>query len=81
MTAEEIIPGGKFTEPQLELLKMFSIQFPEKVWMDIRDMVAGYFLQKASEEMDALFQEKGWGEEKIKEWTNTHMRTSYKKND
>jgi hypothetical protein len=31
MIAEEIIPTGKFTQPQLELLQMFSKQYPEKV--------------------------------------------------
>lgn len=81
MLAEEIIPTGKFTEPQLELLKMFSRQFPEKVWVEIKNMLSGYFLQKATEEMDELFKQKGWGADKIKEWAETHMRTPYRKND
>jgi hypothetical protein len=81
MLAEEIIPGGKFTAPQLELLKMFSREMPETVWVEIKDMLSAYFLQKATEEMDNLFKEKGWGEEKIKEWSHTHMRTTYKQND
>lgn len=77
MLAEEIIPTGKFTQPQLELLRMFSHQFPEKVWMEIRDLLSAYFLKKATEEMDNLFKQKEWGDDKIKEWAQTHMRTSY----
>jgi hypothetical protein len=30
MLADEIIPTGKFTQPQLELLRMFSKQFSGK---------------------------------------------------
>lgn len=81
MLAEEIIPSGKFTQPQLELLRMFSRQLPEKVWWEIKDLVAKYFMEKATEEMDTLFDQKGWDEAKINEWANTHMRTPYNKKD
>lgn len=78
MRAEEIIPSGKFTQPQLELLRMFSRQYPEKVWSDIRDMISRYFMESATKEMDSLFEQKGWSEDKIAEWANTHMRTPNK---
>jgi hypothetical protein len=81
MLAEEIIPGEKFTEPQLELLKMFSRKYPDKVWIEIKDILSSYFLEKATQEMDELFKQKNWGKEKVKEWANTHMRTHYDKND
>jgi hypothetical protein len=81
MLIEEIISTGKFTQPQLELLRMFSKQYPEKVWLEIRDLLARFFMEKASAEMDNLFEQKGWGEEKINEWATEHMRTPYTKID
>lgn len=77
MEVKEIIPTGRFTRAQLDLLKMFSNQIPDKDWEAIRDYAKHYFAQRATEEMDKLFEENGWGEEKIEEWANTHMRTPY----
>ena len=81
METEEIMPSGKFTQAQLELLRMFSKQYPDKVWVEVKDLLSKYFMDKASEEMDNLFEQKGWGEEKIKEWASENMRTPYKKKD
>ena len=81
MLAEEIIPDGKFNQPQLDLLRMFSKPFPDEEWTEIKDLLSAYFMEKASEEMDNLFKQKGWGDDKIKEWSGTHMLTPYNKND
>ena len=75
MEVKEIIPTGKFTKPQLELLKMFATDIPEKDWEAIRDLAKNYFASKLTEEMDKLFEEKGWGDEKIEEWSTAHFRT------
>ncbi len=79
MDVKEIIPTGKFTEAQLDLLKMFSHDVPDDTWKEIRHLISGYFAQKATEEMDGFLKEKGWGEHKLNEWGNEHMRTPYKK--
>jgi hypothetical protein len=77
MQAEEIIPSGKFTQAQLELLRMFSKNYPEKVWVEIKDLLSKYFMENAVKEMDNLFEQNKWGEDKINEWANTHMRKPY----
>lgn len=77
MMIEELIPSGKFTQPQLELLRMFSKQYPDRIWVEVKDMIAKYLMEKATEEMDNVFNENGWGEEKVQEWSKEHMRTSY----
>ena len=79
MIIEELLPSGKFTQAQLELLRMFSKQYPDKVWVEVKDLLSKYFMEKASEEMDNLFDQKEWGEEKIQEWGSEHMRTLYQK--
>jgi hypothetical protein len=77
MVIEDVIPTGKFNKSQLELLKVFSKQFPEKVWIDIKNLIANYFMDEATKEMDQLFEDNNWGVEKIEEWADTHMRTKY----
>jgi hypothetical protein len=75
---EDIIPTGKFNLAQLELLRMFARQYPENVWAEIRDLLSKYFMEKASQEMDTLFEQRGWSDDKINEWLQEHMRTPYK---
>jgi hypothetical protein len=81
MTTEEIIPSGKFTQAQLEILRMFSKDLPENVWVEIKDLLSKYFMENAVKEMDKLFERNKWGDEKIKEWASSHMRTPYDKAD
>ena len=63
---------------QLELLKVFSFDLDEGQLIEIRDLLAKYFAEKATEEMDRLWEENHWSEEVIKEWSNEHMRTQYR---
>ena len=79
MEVKEIIPTGKFSNAQLELLKLFSADVSEEHWEAIRDYAKKYFAAKATEEMNKLFEENGWGDEKIEEWSKAHFRTPYNK--
>jgi hypothetical protein len=78
MDVKEILPTGKFTSAQLDLLKLFSREVPEENWIEIKSLISKYFADKASDEMDKLFEQNGWSEEKIEEWSKEHMRTPYK---
>ena len=62
---------------QLELLRVFNFELSEEQLKEIRALLADYFASKASSEMDTLFEEKGWDEGKIEEWSKEHMRTEY----
>ncbi len=73
MTAQK-----KLTNLQLEMLKVFSYELPEEQLLEIRQLLAKYFAQKVDEEMDQLWEEKGWTEATMQEWANEHLR-SYKK--
>lgn len=59
---------------QLELLKVFSFDLSEEQLLEIRDMLSRYFADKATEEMDQLWEEKGWSADTIKKWGEEHMR-------
>ena len=67
----------KLTNLQLELLRVFSFELSEEQLLEIRALLADYFANKVSADMDALFEENQWGEEKIEEWSKEHMRTKY----
>lgn len=65
------------TNIQLELLKIFSSDLPESQLLEIKELLSNYFISKVTQQMDDLFEENNWGEEKIEEWSNEHMRTKY----
>lgn len=68
---------GALTNLQLEILQMFRYELDEKQLLEIRDLLARYFADKATQEMDRLWEERGWSEETMEEWSKEHMRTKY----
>lgn len=66
----------KLTNLQLELLKVFSFDLPEEQLLEIKKLLSNYFLEKARDEMDELWDERGWNQETMREWAHEHMRTS-----
>ncbi len=68
----------QLTNLQLELLRVFNAELSDEQLKEIRTLLADYFAKKATTEVDRLFEEKGWGAEKIKEWSQEHMRTEYR---
>ncbi len=62
---------------QLELLRVFNFDLSEEQLQEIRALLADYFANKVTSEIDALFEENEWGEDKIQEWSKEHMRTKY----
>lgn len=55
---------------QLELLKLYAFNLPEKQLKDIKKMLANYFAKQVDLEMDKLWEEKGWDEDTVEEWKN-----------
>lgn len=66
------------TNLQLELLETFSYDLKESQLMEIKKLLIDYFADQITTGMDQLFEENDWGEEKIEEWADEHMRTPYK---
>lgn len=69
----------KLSNLQLELLKLFAKNIPEQQLIEIKQLLVQYFAQKATDEMDKLWDERGYTNETMKKWANTHMRTPYNK--
>ncbi|MEI7866395.1 MAG: hypothetical protein WCI11_00780 [Candidatus Methylumidiphilus sp.] len=67
----------KLTNLQLELLKVFSYQLNQQQLTDIRNLLANYFAEQATREMDKLWEQQEWDENMMVEWANEHMRISH----
>jgi len=67
---------GKLTNVQLELLKLFQYNLSDAQLTDIKRMLARYFADVASSEMDKLWEEQSWDEKTIESWKDEHLRTS-----
>lgn len=74
-----MVVTNKLTNLQLELIKIFSYQLPENQIIEIKNILAEYFADKASDEMDKLWEEKSWTNETMITWVNEHLKTPYKR--
>jgi hypothetical protein len=68
----------KLTNLQLELLKIFSYQLNQQQLTDIKKLLAGYFAEQATQEIDKLWDENNWDNNTMTTWANEHLRTPYK---
>lgn len=67
----------RLTNLQIELLEVFKYDLSEAQLKEIRALLADYFAEKVTHNVDQLFEANGWGAEKIEEWSKEHMRTKY----
>lgn len=71
-----MVISSKLTNLQLDLLKIYSVNISDSQITEIRDILRNYFSEKASVEMDKLWDENNWSDETMDEWVNTHFRTN-----
>ena len=64
----------KLTNVQIELLKLFQYNLSDKQLAEIKNILAKYFAQTATHEMDKLWDEKGWDNDTMNNWANEHLR-------
>ncbi len=67
----------KLTNLQLELLKVFSYQLNQQQLTDIKNLLANYFAEQATKEVDKLWEENNWDENTMETWANEHLRMPY----
>lgn len=65
------------TNLQVELLKSFNFEIDEDQLREIKQMLVDYFAKKVTDGVDELFEDKGWDDGKLEEWSEEHMRTPY----
>ena len=59
---------------QLELLRLYGNGVSEESLREIKTILAKYFADKATDEMDKVRNEKGLTEQTMIDWTNEHDR-------
>ena len=55
---------------QKELLKLYSTEIPEVQLLEIKYLLSNYFADKASDEMDRLWDENNWNDQTMNKWAN-----------
>lgn len=53
---------------QIELLQLYSQNISEEDLVAIKRLLANYFADRASDEMDKLWEEQAWTNETMDEW-------------
>ena len=56
------------TNLQIELLKLFSLDLSNDELQEVRRLIANYFAEKASAEMDKLWEDNKWSNQTMDEW-------------
>ena len=68
------------TNLQQELIRVFSYNLTEQELEEVRALLSDHFAEKATQEMDKLWDENGWSNDTIEDWLKEHHRTPYSKN-
>jgi predicted transcriptional regulator len=56
------------TNLQIELLKVFAYTLDEATLLQIRELLAKFFAEKATQRMDEIWQERGYTNETMDNW-------------
>lgn len=56
-----------FTNLQMEMLKLFATNVSEEDLTVIRDMIARYLLERAMDDADRIWDERGYSDEKLQQ--------------
>ncbi len=62
----------------MELMKVISCHLSQTQLEEVKELLGKYFAQKASDEADEIWKEKGFTDEAMDKWLNEHNRTAYK---
>lgn len=66
----------RFSNLQLELLRLYSRDLSEADLLEIKHLLARYFAEKLSRRADQVWEEKGWTDDTMEEFLHTKMRSS-----
>lgn len=59
---------------QKELLKLYGTNIPDEELKEIKLLLSNYFADKATAEMEKLWEENNWDELTMNQWANEHNR-------
>lgn len=66
---------------QLEILKLLADNLSEAELADLKKILLAFKLQRVVQLADKTWDEKGWSEETMNKFLQTHMRTPYQRKE
>ena len=63
-------------QSQIEILKMFEFHKSEEDLARLKKALIEYLYQRATEEADRVWVERGYTQQTMEEWKNEHMRVN-----
>lgn len=66
--------NGKFTNAQLELLKISSSDLSDERMARLKKVLINFLAESVTEEANKVYEEEGWTEETIQELITTKFR-------
>ena len=70
--------GMELNRAQMSILRLLSRMKTVEQVEELRQLISNYYAQKATEEMDKLWDSGEWNEEKNKAVLGEHLRTPYR---
>ncbi len=67
--------GAALSNMQKELLKLYEKNIPNEQLLEIKQLLSQYFANKASSEMDKLWNDQNWSNDTMNQWANEHNRS------
>lgn len=74
---EKMTQNIGLNQAQMDFLRLLAHFNTEDEVKELNDLVCEYYARKVDEEMDRLWDEGKWSEEKIEETLHEHLRTPY----
>jgi hypothetical protein len=65
---------NKLSNLQLELLKIYSTNISDEKLLKIKSMLANFFAEEATKEMDKFIEENNITQQDLIDWTHEHNR-------
>ena len=72
-----MVQNAGLNQAQMDFLLLLSHFKTEEDVKELNDLVCDYYARKVDEEMDRLWDEGKWNQEKIEETLKEHLRTPY----
>ena len=74
---DTMVQNVGLNQAQMDFLRLLSHFNTEEQVKELNDLVCQYYARKVDEEMDRLWDEGKWNQEKIEETLKEHLRTPY----
>jgi hypothetical protein len=72
---------GNLNPTQLEILKLFSRELPEKDLKEIKSLIVKYLGKKIMDQADEIWEKNNWTNEDMERMLLNHERTPYNNNN